>query len=29
MYQVDRSLDYIEQKLAEMHAIFKAKGMIA
>jgi hypothetical protein len=28
MYQVDRSLDYIEKKLAEIHAIFKAKGMI-
>jgi len=23
-YQVDRSLDYIEQKLAEMHAVFVA-----
>lgn len=29
MYQVDRSLDYVEKKLTEMHAIFKAKGLIS
>ena len=29
LYQVDRSLDYIEKKLTEIHAIFKAKGLIS
>merc|ERR1712110_1048782 len=28
MYQVDRSLDYIEKKLTEIHAIFEAKKLI-
>merc|ERR1711953_641007 len=28
LYQVDRSLDYIEEKLIEIHAIFKAKGLV-
>lgn len=28
LYQVDRSLDYIEKKLAEMHAVFLHKGLI-
>jgi hypothetical protein len=28
MFQVDRSLDYIERKLTEIHAIFEAKQFI-
>jgi len=27
-YQVDRSLDYIEEKLTHIHAVFVAHGLI-